>query len=342
MDRGGPRTPGSLLAPRGGLTVGEALLRAEDLVMHYQIRAAGHLGRGRQVVRAVEGVSLAVRPGEVFGLVGESGCGKSTLGRLLLHLEPPTAGRVFFEGQDVGTFNRMRLKRFRREAQIIYQDPYSALNPRQRVGRIIAEPLEIHGIGTAAERRERVAELLQVVGLRPGQALRYPHEFSGGQRQRIVIARALALNPRLILADEPVSALDVSIQAQVINLLEELKAQFGLTYIFISHDLSVVEHISDRVAVMYLGRIVELAERKVFYQHPLHPYAKALLSAAPVPDPDALRKRQILGGDVPSPINPPPGCTFHPRCPLQIPVCAEERPAFRQVEPGRWAACHLC
>jgi oligopeptide/dipeptide ABC transporter ATP-binding protein len=321
--------------------VEQALLRAEDLVIHYPAKARGRPGRRAKVVKAVDGVSLAVQAGEVLGLVGESGCGKSTLGRLLLRLEAPTAGRVFFDGQDLGEFDRGRLKRFRRQAQIIYQDPYSALNPRQRVGGIIAEPLEIHGIGTAAQRRERVAELLEVVGLRPGQAVRYPHEFSGGQRQRIVIARALALNPRLILADEPVSALDVSIQAQVINLLEELKARFGLTYIFISHDLSVVEHISDRVAVMYLGRLVELAEREVFYQRPLHPYAQALLSAAPVPDPDAPRRRQILKGDVPSPINPPSGCAFHPRCSRCMGVCIEERPVLREVEPGRWVACHL-
>jgi ABC-type oligopeptide transport system ATPase subunit len=241
--------------------VTEALLRAEDLVMHYPTKAGGRPGRRGTAVKAVDGVSLAVQPGEVFGLVGESGCGKSTLGRLLLRIEAPTAGRVFFEGQDLGGFDRGRLKRFRRQAQIIYQDPYSASNPRQRVGRIIAEPLEIHGIGTATERQQRVAELLQVVGLRPGQAVRYPHEFSGGQRQRIVIARALALNPRLILADEPVSALDVSIQAQVINLLEDLQAQFNLAYLFIAHDLSVVRHISQRVAVMYLGLLVEMAER---------------------------------------------------------------------------------
>jgi len=320
--------------------VNPTILRAQDLVMHYPVKTAGS-ARHRQVVKAVDGVSLAVKPGEVFGLVGESGCGKSTLGRLLLYIEKPTAGRVFFEDDDLGNFDRRLLKRFRREAQIIYQDPYSALNPRQPVGSIIEEPLVIHAIGTAAERRKRVAELLQVVGLRPDQAARYPHEFSGGQRQRIVIARALALNPRLILADEPVSALDVSIQAQVINLLEELKDRFGLTYIFISHDLSVVEHICDRVAVMYLGRLVELADRHFFYQKPLHPYAKALLSAAPVTDPHAGRNRQILGGDVPSPINPPPGCTFHPRCPRRMPVCSKERPRFQEVEPDRWVACYL-
>ncbi|MFZ0726920.1 MAG: dipeptide ABC transporter ATP-binding protein [Desulfobacterales bacterium] len=316
------------------------LLKARDLVMHYPVKTAGPAGR-RQVVRAVDGVSLAVESGEVFGLVGESGCGKSTLGRLLLYLEKPTAGRVHFEDEDLGTFDRRRLKGFRRQAQIIYQDPYSALDPRQRVGRIIEEPLAIHRIGTAAERRERVKELLKVVGLRPGQAARYPHEFSGGQRQRIVIARALALNPRLILADEPVSALDVSIQAQVINLLEELKDQFGLTYIFISHDLSVIEHICDRVAVMYLGRLVELAQRAAFYRNPLHPYSQALLSAAPVTDPDAPRNRQILSGDVPSPINPPPGCTFHPRCPHRMPVCSQERPPFEEIESEHLIACYL-
>ncbi|MFZ0610619.1 MAG: dipeptide ABC transporter ATP-binding protein [Desulfobacterales bacterium] len=316
------------------------LLEARDLVMHYPVKTSGS-ARRRQVVRAVDGVSLAVDQGEVFGLVGESGCGKSTLGRLLLYLEKPTAGRVYFEDEDLGTFDRRRLKGFRRQAQLIYQDPYSALDPRQRVGSIIEEPLAIHQIGTAAERRQRVEELLQVVGMRPGQAARYPHEFSGGQRQRIVIARALALNPRLILADEPVSALDVSIQAQVINLMEELKDRFGLTYIFISHDLSVIEHICDRVAVMYLGRLVELAQRTAFYGKPLHPYAQALLSAAPVTDPDAKRNRRILAGDVPSPINPPPGCTFHPRCPHRMPVCSQKRPLFREIEPGRRVACHL-
>jgi len=317
-----------------------AILRAEGLVKHYPLKAAG-FSRRQGLVRAVDGVSLEVLKGEVFGLVGESGCGKSTLGRVLLRLEEPTAGRIFFEDEDLGSFDPDRLKRFRRQAQIIYQDPYSSLDPRQRIGQLVEEPLIIHGLGSAAERRERVAWLLKVVGLHPEQALHYPHQFSGGQRQRIGIARALALNPRLILADEPVSALDVSIQAQVINLLKELQAEFGLTYVFISHDLSVVEHIADRVAVMYLGRLVELGSKREFYDQPCHPYSQALLSAAPVPDPGASHRRIILSGDVPSPINPPPGCSFHPRCQERQEICEKEAPAFRELSPGRWVACHL-
>jgi oligopeptide transport system ATP-binding protein len=318
----------------------EAIIRSENLSKYYPLKSAGFSRRSGRVL-AVDGVSFSVRKGEVFALVGESGCGKSTLGRVLLRLEDPTAGRVFFEGQDLSAFDPGHLKQFRRQAQIIYQDPYSALNPRRKIGQLIEEPLVIHGIGNTGDRRDRVQWLLKVVGLLPEQAQRYPHEFSGGQRQRIVIARALALNPTLLLADEPVSALDVSIQAQVINLLKELQAEFDLTYVFISHDLSVVEYIADRVAVMYLGRLVELAAKQEIYEHPLHPYSQALLSAAPIPDPTARRRRIILSGDVPSPVNPPGGCRFHPRCREALAVCFKEDPVFREISPGRWVACHL-
>jgi oligopeptide/dipeptide ABC transporter ATP-binding protein len=317
----------------------QPILVAEHVAKHYPLKGAG-FSRRRGKVLAVADVSLSVAAGEVFGLVGESGCGKSTLGRALLRLEDPTAGRVLFNGENIAAFDPPRLKQFRREAQIVYQDPYSSLNPRRQIGDLIAEPLDIHRVGSPAERQERVAWLLKVVGLLPEHARRYPHEFSGGQRQRIVIARALALNPMLLLADEPVSALDVSIQAQVINLLKELQAQFNLTYIFISHDLSLVEYIADRVAVMYLGRLVELASKQELYHEPLHPYTQALLSAAPVPDPKAPKNRILLTGDVPSPINPPPGCPFHPRCRENRDLCRSEIPALREITPGRFVACH--
>ncbi len=317
----------------------EPILVAEQVAKHYPLKGAG-FSRRRGRVLAVTDVSLRVAAGEVFGLVGESGCGKSTLGRALLRLEEPTAGRVLFCGEDLSGFDRLRLRAFRREAQIVYQDPYSSLNPRRRIGDLLGEPLDIHAIGTPRERQERVAWLLEVVGLLPEHARRYPHEFSGGQRQRIVIARALALNPRLLLADEPVSALDVSIQAQVINLLQKLQAEFRLTYIFISHDLRLVEYIADRVAVMYLGRLVELAPKQELYRRPLHPYTEALLSAAPVPDPRAQKHRILLSGDVPSPINPPAGCSFHPRCRESRPVCSQQFPEFRDLGSGRWIACH--
>lgn len=317
----------------------EPILAAEHVAKHYPLKGAGFSRRSGRVL-AVADVSFDIEAGDVFGLVGESGCGKSTLGRVLLRLEELTAGRVRFYGEDIVTFAPPRLKQFRREAQIVYQDPYSSLNPRRTIGDLIAEPLDIHHVGSPAERRERVAWLLNVVGLLPEHARRYPHEFSGGQRQRIVIARALALNPRLLLADEPVSALDVSIQAQVVNLLRDLQAQFNLTYLFISHDLSLVEYICNRVAVMYLGRLVELASKQELYREPLHPYTQALLSAAPVPDPRARKHRILLAGDVPSSIHPPTGCSFHPRCRESRGICSQKLPEFRPISPGRFIACH--
>jgi len=297
--------------------------------------------RDKAFVQAVVGVNLSIRRGETLGLVGESGCGKSTLGRLILRLEEPTEGQIFFENEDILQYDSQQLRLLRRQMQIIFQDPYSSLNPRKTVGSIIGEPLIIHKIGRKKEREERVLELMEVVGLRPEHMNRYPHEFSGGQRQRIGIARALALNPKLIIADEPVSALDVSIQAQVLNLLEDLQKEFHLTYLFIAHDLSVVEHISDRVAVMHLGRLAELAQSEDLYRSPKHPYTQALLSANPVPDPTLERKRIILRGEVPSPINPPSGCNFHTRCPYKFDPCPLEVPQFKEIEPHHWVACYL-
>src|SRR5262245_21680714 len=321
----------------------EVLLEVRDLVKHFEIRG-GVLGGTRGVVRAVDGVSFAIRRGETLGLVGESGCGKTTIGRCILRLERPTSGAVLFEGRDLAALSEADLRAARRRMQVIFQDPYSSLNPRMTVGQIIGEPLAVHRlVAGRAPRVARVRELLRHVGLLPGHARRYPHELSGGQRQRVGIARALAMEPDLIVCDEPVSALDVSIQAQIINLLEDLQARLGLTYLFVAHDLSVVRHISDRVAVMYLGRIVELADRQALYDAPVHPYTRALLSAVPIPDPEleSRRERIVLGGEVPSSLKPPPGCVFHPRCPIAVERCSREVPALREVRPGHWGACHL-
>ena len=318
----------------------ETLLRVDDLVMHFPIYR-GVIQRQVGAVRAVDGVSFEVKRGETLGMVGESGCGKSTTGRTILQLYRPTSGSVHFEGVDLVHLKGEDLRKMRRKMQMIFQDPYASLNPRMTVADIVGEPLMVHDVATGKEIQERVQHLLEVVNLNPAFAGRYPHEFSGGQRQRIGVARALALQPSFIVCDEPISALDVSIQAQVVNLLEELQEQFNLTYLFIAHDLSMVRHISDRVAVMYLGVVVELATRDELYNHPLHPYTQALLSAVPVPDPtvESTRKRTILVGDVPSPANPPSGCRFRTRCPIAEAVCAESRPEFREIKPGHFVAC---
>jgi oligopeptide/dipeptide ABC transporter ATP-binding protein len=314
----------------------EALLEVRNLVKHFSV--------GQGTVRAVDDVTLSIRRGETLGLVGESGCGKTTTGRCVLLLERPTRGEIVFEGTDLTSLSDAALRKVRRHIQVIFQDPYSSLNPRMTIGQILAEPLKVHGIVKDPEAREaRVRELLEQVGLLPQHAKRYPHQLSGGQRQRVGVARALAMEPSLIVCDEPVSALDVSIQAQIVNLLEDLQQRLGLTYLFIAHDLSVVRHISDRIVVMYLGKVVEVADRVSLYERPTHPYTRALLSAVPIPDPklEALRERTVLRGEVPSPLAPPSGCVFHPRCPMAQARCSAEIPRLREIRPGHWGACHF-
>ncbi len=321
----------------------EVLLHVENLVKHFPIKKGVIFQRSVGAVHAVDDVSFDIFRGETLGLVGESGCGKSTTGRTILQLHRPTSGKIIFEGENLAELKGEKLRRKRRDIQMIFQDPYASLNPRMTVGKIIAEPMEIHKTFSGAAKERRVQELLSLVGLNPAFVNRYPHEFSGGQRQRIGVARALALEPKLIVCDEPISALDVSIQAQVVNLLEDLQKELNLTYLFIAHDLSMVRHISDRIAVMYLGIIVELADRNMLYQNPIHPYSQALLSAVPFPDPfiEETRERIILEGDVPSPINPPSGCRFRTRCRYAEDICAAERPALSEVAPGHFCACHF-
>ncbi|MEZ4831303.1 MAG: dipeptide ABC transporter ATP-binding protein [Caldilineaceae bacterium] len=331
-------------AMTGGAQAGDVLLSVRNLKMHFPITRGIIIQRQVGSIKAVDGISFDLVRGETLGLVGESGCGKSTTGRAILQLYDPTDGAVVFEGSDLTEMKSGDLRRMRRRMQMIFQDPYASLNPRMTVGSIIGEPLEVHNIGgSRKERQERVQELLKIVGLNPYFINRYPHEFSGGQRQRIGVARALAVNPSFIVCDEPISALDVSIQAQVINLLEDLQGDLGLTYLFIAHDLSVVRHISDRIAVMYLGKIVELADRDSLYDNPMHPYTQALLSAVPIPDPEIEKKRQriILEGDVPSPANPPKGCNFNTRCPRVMDICRQYEPSFTDVGSGHYVACFL-
>jgi oligopeptide transport system ATP-binding protein len=320
----------------------EILLRVDDLKMHFPIRR-GVFQKTVGYVHAVDGVSFEVRRSETLGLVGESGCGKSTTGRTILQLYKPTAGHIYYDGKDLVAMKGESLRHMRQKMQMIFQDPYASLNPRQTVEEIVGEPLIVHNVMRGSEVREKVRDLLKLVGLNPSYLDRYPHEFSGGQRQRIGVARALALNPDLIICDEPISALDVSIQAQVVNLLEDLQKQFGLTYLFIAHDLSMVRHISTRIAVMYLGILVELTGQDELYKNPLHPYTQALLSAVPIPDPvvEEKRKRILLQGEIPSPVNPPSGCRFRTRCPLAKEICAEKKPEWREASPDHWVACHM-
>jgi oligopeptide/dipeptide ABC transporter ATP-binding protein len=318
----------------------DQLLEVDNLKVHFPIKK-GLLSRNVGYVFAVNGISFSVGEGETLGLVGESGCGKTTTGLAVLRLIEPTAGKVTFQGKDVIGMNKSELRLLKRQIQIIFQDPYSSLNPRMTVNQILADPMEIHGVYKGGERQERIAYLLERVGLTPEQGRRYPHEFSGGQRQRIGVARALALNPELIIGDEPVSALDVSIRAQIINLLIDLQKEFKLSYIIIAHDLAVVEHLCDRIAVMYLGKVMELASYSDLYADPKHPYTQALLSAIPVPDPKSNKKRIILQGDVPSPINPPPGCSFHPRCSYRMEVCDQRGPELKKLNGNHYVACNL-
>lgn len=320
----------------------EPLLRVEDLRMHFPITEGIVIQRAIGHVKAVDGVSFTMQRGETLGLVGESGCGKTTTGRCILQLETPTSGRITYDGVDLSTASGRDLQQYRQKVQVIFQDPYSSLNPRMKIESIIGEPMRVHGIIKDPQKRhERVLELLQLCGLNPRFADRFPHEMSGGQRQRVGIARALSVNPEFIVCDEAVSALDVSIQAQVINLLEDLREKLGLTYLFISHDLSVVRHLCHRVAVMYLGHMVELAETDELFDNPMHPYTRALLDAVPVPDPvvERAREHRIVKGEVPSPVNPPSGCVFHPRCSMAVAGCSQQKPAFREVRPGHWVAC---